>query len=83
MLEGVLGVNCSDLDFVNLRFLGSMRGMQGVWLIGTFVSWVWERIFVRGAPGLKKEEFFGFLKFKYKMAHELGTSIGVFPGFVL
>ena len=82
LLEEVLGGNCSDLDLVNLRFLGAVRERQGVWLIGTFVSWVWEKVFVRGAPELKKEEFFGFLKFKYKMAQELGISIGIIPGLV-
>ena len=83
MLERVLGVNCdncSDLQLVSLHFPASMGGTKGVWLMGTFVSWVWEEIFIRGAPVLKKEHFFGYLKFKYKIALQLGCDLGVFPG---
>ena len=82
MLGRVVGVNCdncSDLQLVSLQFPGSMGGRQGVWLMGTFVSWVWEEIFIRGAPVLKKEHFFGYLKFKYKIAHQLGFVLGVIP----
>jgi hypothetical protein len=57
-----------------------MGGRQGVWLMGTFVSWVWEEIFIRGAPVLKKEHFFVYFKFKYKIALQLGFVLGVLPG---
>ena len=39
---------------------------------------VWEEIFVKRGQSLKKEQFFGFLKFKYKMAQELGMSLVFF-----
>ena len=86
MLVEMLGLtcsNCSNLELISLKFPGSLGDKEGVWLIGTFISWVWEKIFIRGAPGLKKEEFFGFLKFKYRMAHQLGTSLGVLPELAL
>ena len=38
-----------------------------------------EKLFIRRGPGLKKEQFFGFLKFKYRMAQEFGMSLGVLP----
>ena len=83
VLERILVLNCnncSNLELVSLMFPGSLGDKKGVWLIGTFVSWVWEKIYIRGAPVLKKEEFFGFLKFKFKMAQQLGSSMGVLPG---
>ena len=83
LLTSHLGSICSNLDLVTLKFPGSLGDKEGVWLMGTFVSWVWEKIFIRGAPVLKKEEFFGFLKFKYRIAHQLGTSLGVLPGLAL
>ena len=85
MMGRILGVDCdhcSNLELVSLQFPGSPDVQQGVWLIGTFVAEVWEKIFIRGAPRLKKEQFFGFLKFKYKMTEELGIHIGVFPALV-
>ena len=83
MLGRIVGVNCdncSDLQLVSLQFPGSLGVRQGVWLMGTFVSWVWEEIFIRGAPVLKTEHFFGYLKFKYKIALQLGFVLGVLPG---
>ena len=52
---------------------------EGLWLVGTYVAKVWEEIVIRGGPGLKKEQFFRFLKFKYKIAQEVGPSLGFIP----
>ena len=82
MMGRILGVDCdhcSNLELVSLQFPGSPDVQQGVWLMGTFVAEVWEKIFIRGAPRLKKEQFFGFLKFKYRMALGSGSSFGVIP----
>ena len=73
--------HCSDWEIVNLQFPGSRDDKKGVWLIGTFVARVWEEIFVKNVQRLKKEQFFGFLKFKYKMDLQMEMPLGVFPGF--
>ena len=81
MMGRILGVNCdhcSNLELVSLQFPGSPDVQQGVWLIGTFVAEVWEKIFIRGAPRLKKEQFFGFLKFS-RMALGSGSSFWFIP----
>ena len=83
MLEAVLGVNrrnCSDWNLLNLQFPRAMGDDQCVWLIGTYIAEVWDQIYTRGRLRLKKEEFFGFLRFKYKTSQELGASLGVIPG---
>ena len=43
-----------------------------VWLIGTYVDYVWTKVFI-GDSELKIEKFFGYLKFKYKNS---GDSLG-------
>ena len=86
MVVRVVGVDCglcSDWELINLHFPSSLGAQQAVWLIGTFVSMVWDEIFIRRGPGLKKEQCFGFLKFKYKMAQELGISLGIWPGLAM
>ena len=65
MLERILVLNCnnsSNLELISLKFPGSLGDKEGVWLIGSFVSWVWEKIFIRGALELKKEVFFWILE---------------------
>jgi len=44
---------------------------------------VWEELFIRRGPELEKEQFFGFLKYKYKMAVELGFTLGILPGLAM
>ena len=79
-LSGVGSVRSSDWKMLNLLFSGSNSDKEGVWLVGTYVGKVWENLHVRGGPGLREEQFFGFLRFKYKLAQECGTSLGVIPG---
>ena len=70
MLGRLLGVgiaSCSDCD------------TEGVWMIGTYVAKVWENIYIRGGSRLKEEQFFGFFKFKYKLAQECGPVLRRIP----
>ena len=79
-LLGGVGENCSDWDLINFQFPGSASDKEGVWLIGTYVDKVWEDNFVRGGQGLRLDQFFGFLRFKYKMANDCGLGLRVIPG---
>ena len=80
---GLLGVGSdrfSDWDMINLLFSSSNSDKEGVWLVGTFVGKVWEDLYVRGGSGLREEQFFGYLRFKYKLDQECGHSLRVIPG---
>ena len=82
MLVGLLGAGggCSDWEMINFQFPSSNSDREGVWLLGTYVAKVWEDIFVRGGARLGEEQFFGFLRFKYKLAKECGLGLRVNPG---
>ena len=71
----------SNWELINLVLPSSSSEKEVIWLIGTFVAEVWSAIFSRAGSGLKGDQFFGFLKFKYKAA-QLGSrlSLNVIPG---
>ena len=74
-LVGLLGdgsVLCSDREFIHLLFPSSNSDREAVWLIGSYLARVWEETFVRGGGMVKGEQFFGFLRFKFKTA-QLGA----------
>ena len=64
-----IGANADDWDVVNLLFPGSSRDQEIVWLISTYVLYVWEMVYVRKTE-VKLDKFFGYLTFKYKMHQE-------------
>ena len=66
---------------INLVLLTSTFVKEIVWLIGTYVTRVWEENSVRGGARVKAEQFFGFLRFKYRVA-QLGsrTPLNFIPG---
>ena len=66
MQLGSMRVNVDDWDIVNLLFLKSSRDAEVVWLVSSYVLYVWEMVFVKKLE-VKLENFFGFLTFKYKM----------------
>ena len=49
-------------------------------VIWSYVEKVWEDVFVRGGTGIREEQFFGFLRFKYKLAKEYGHGLRLIPG---
>ena len=76
-LVGVLGwhgAQCSDWDLLNLFLPSSNKEKEAIWLVGTYVTRVWEKIFMRNGAFLEGEEFFGFMRFKYKAA-QLGARV--------
>ena len=78
----VLGVSiasCSDWELFNLRLPSSNIDKEGVWMVGNFISNVWENIYIRGGARLKEEQFFGFSKLKYKLGQECEPDLKTIP----
>ena len=66
MQLGRLGASVDDWDIVNLLFLNSSKDSGIVWLVSSYVLYVWEMVHVKKLE-VKLEKFFGYLTFKYKM----------------
>ena len=54
--------NVNDWKILNLMFPKSRLDKELIWLVSSYVWYVWD---MRGAD-VRAEQFFGFLKFKYK-----------------
>ena len=63
---GTVGSDVDDWDLVNLLFPHSVRDTEIVWLVSSYVLYVWEMVYVKKVE-VKLDKFFGFLTFKYKM----------------
>ena len=63
---GQMGAGVDDWDLVNLLFLSSSRDAEIIWLVSSYVLYVWEMVYVRKVE-VKLDKFFGYLTFKYKM----------------
>ena len=59
----------SDWDLLNLFLPDSEMDLEAVWLISSYVIFIWENIFMKSAE-VKLEQFFGFLTYKYRK-HQL------------
>ena len=53
---------------------GLTGGYFGGGLVGTYAAWVWKEIYIHGKSWLRAEQFFGFLRFKYK-SDQLGARL--------
>ena len=76
MQLGNMGAIVDDWDLVNLLFLNCSRESEIIWLLSTYVLYVWEMVHVKKLE-IKLEKFFGYLTFKYKM-HQVTS-----PDFVI
>ena len=65
--------NILDWDILNLFVPGSDFDMEVVWLVSSYVLYVWDNIFVRDAE-VKLEQFFGYLTFKYEEYQNMSSS---------
>ena len=63
---GISSVNASNWELINLHLPSSGWEKETVWLIGTYVAKAWEETFVRDKAWLRGDQFFGYLRFKYK-----------------
>ena len=62
---GNLGSNIDDWKILNLMFPKSRLDNELIWLVSSYALYVWDSVYVRGAE-VRAEQFFGFLRFKYK-----------------
>ena len=65
-LLAVDGAEVSDWKLVNLRLPNNRNSNEVIWLLSSYVREVWNSLFAKGALKLNADQFFGFLKFKYK-----------------
>ena len=61
-----VGAGVDDWEIVNLCFASSCNDKEIVWLVSSYVLYVWEMVHVRELE-VQRDKFFGFLTFKYKM----------------
>ena len=61
-----MGAGVDDWGAVNLCFVNSCNDTEIVWLVSSYVLYVWEMVQIRKLE-VKLDKFFGFLTFKYKM----------------
>ena len=55
----------SNLEFLNLFLPRGTNQLGMLWLIGKFLQYVWNTVYVKENP-VKVDKFIGYLKFKYK-----------------
>ena len=64
----------SDEEIINLRLPKNRCSNEVIWLIGSYVGEVWRTLYAKGGAELNEAQFFGFLKFKYKI-DQLGARL--------
>ena len=62
---GKFNNNVDNWKVLNLLFPKSRLDKELVWLISSYVLYVWDSVSTRGAE-VRAEQFFGFLRFKYR-----------------
>ena len=62
----------SNWKMINFMWPKSRQEKETAWLMGTYLATSWQFLNVRETSILDKEEYFGFLKFKFK-ADQLGA----------
>ena len=61
-----MGASVNDWDLINLLFPNSSHDSEIVWLVSSYVHYVWEMVQVKKQE-VNIDKFFGYLTFKYKM----------------
>ena len=64
-----MGPDVDDWDVINLIFPNSSRGREILWLVSTYILYVWETVQYKKKE-VKLEKFFGFLTYKFKLQKE-------------
>ena len=55
------------INLLSLQFPGGEKHDEAVWIIGQYVSVVWESLVSKERSVISEEKFFGHLKFKYRL----------------
>ena len=66
MQLGNMGAVVDDWDLVNFLYRKSSHDSEIVWLVSSYVLYVWETVHDKKLE-VKRDKFFGYLTFKYKM----------------
>ena len=73
---GHMGASVNDWDLVNLLFPNSSHDSEIVWLVSSYVQYVWEMVQVKKQEVIL-EKFFGYLTFKYKMQQATSSDVSL------
>ena len=73
MQLGRMGASVDDWELVNLLYMKSIHDSEIVWLISSYVLYAWETVHVKKLE-VKRDKFFGYLTFKYKM-HQMTSTV--------
>ena len=65
IIDPLLSEDSSNLELLSLKFASIQYETKITWLLGGYVSEVWKMVQKRGCFR-NREEFFGFLKYKFK-----------------
>ena len=63
---GQMQAGVEDEEIINLCFVKSSCETEIVWMLSSYVLYVWEMVHIKKLE-VKLDKFFGFLTFKYKM----------------
>ena len=66
MLICLIGEDIPNIKLINYNWQSSKKESEAVWLLGNYLAKSWLTL-SSTSHVLKEEEFFGFLKFKFKM----------------
>ena len=66
IVSSLAGRNVEDRDLIRFNLPKCASEMEIVWIMGNYFDMTWKIIHTQGKARLKLEEFFGFLRFKYK-----------------
>ena len=66
IVSSLAGSNVEDRDLIRFNLPKCASEMEIVWIMGNYFDMTWKIIYTQGKARLKLEEFFGFLRFKYK-----------------
>ena len=72
MRVGKFHKNVDNWKILNLMFPKSRVDNELIWLVSSYALYVWESVYLRGAE-VRAEQFFGFLRFKYKELQTKGS----------
>ena len=63
------GLVSSNWELINLFLPRTQYEQEIVWLVGNFVGYVWDNVYIRNSE-VRLEKLFGFLTFNYKIDQE-------------
>ena len=63
-----------DWKILSLMFPKSRLDKELIWLVSSYVWYVWDSVHVRGSD-VRAEQFFGYLRFKYKEVQTYSSSL--------